>query len=194
MTPEERTLLQTFLSDLGQSRAMAKDAEAETMINQALAQIPDGAYLLVQHAILADQALHQAQSDNAALQAQLRPASANSGGFLGQNAGAPYSGQGYAPQNPAPWNPPQPQSAPFLGGGPLSAGSGLGGFLRTAGTMAVGVAGGNLLFDGIANLFGGGHQGGFGGGGYGGGNETIVNNYYDDDNGGGGSDDSGSDN
>ena len=179
MTPEERSLLQNFLADLGQNRGVNKDPEAEAMINQALGRIPDGAYLLVQHAILADQALHQAQAENAALRAQTQGAP-QAGGFLGQNA---------YPQSPQAWAPPQPQASPFLGGGPLSAGSGLGSFLRSAGTMAVGVAGGNLLFDGISNLFGG-HGGGFGGG-YGGG-ETIVNNYYDSDDNSSG-DDSGGD-
>jgi hypothetical protein len=35
----------------------------------------------------------------------------------------------------------------------MGAGSGLGGFLRTAGTMAAGVAGGDLIAQGIENLF-----------------------------------------
>jgi uncharacterized protein len=40
--------------------------------------------------------------------------------------------------------------------GPFSGGGGLGSFLRSAGTVAAGVAGGDLLFNGISNLFGGG--------------------------------------
>ena len=61
MTPDERTLLSTFLNDLAQARASGKDAEADNMIRQAFAANPDAAYLIVQHAILSDQALHAAQ-------------------------------------------------------------------------------------------------------------------------------------
>jgi uncharacterized protein len=74
--------------------------------------------------------------------------------------------------------------------GIFSAESGLGSFLRNAGTTAAGVAGGEMLFSGLRGLFGGhGGGGGFGGGsgffggdgGFGGGREEIVNNYYDSD-------------
>ncbi len=162
MTPEERVLLQNFFADISRNPQVVKDAEADALITSAVTSIPNAAYLLVQHAILADQALHAAQAQISALQAQTR-ASAQSSGFLTQNSG--------------PWTQPQPQMAPFLGGG----GSGLGGFLREAGTMAVGVAGGSLLFEGISNLFGGrGGYGGFGGG-YGGGMENVTINNYNDD-------------
>jgi hypothetical protein len=207
MTPDERTLLQNFLSDLNASRPAQKDGEADRMIGDALRASPDAAYVLVQHALMSDQALHAAQDQIAQLQAQLRsmpvPAPASSGAFLG--------GQGAA--GPSPWAraaappPPQPQyqyqdqyaqQAPpsgggFFGPGPLNRGGGLGSFLRGAGTTAAGVAGGALLFDGISNLFGGHHGGGFGGfggGGFGGGfggqpEEIIENNYYGSDQGGG---------
>jgi hypothetical protein len=91
---------------------------------------PNAAYLLVQHAILADQALHAAQAQ---LQAQSQPAPS----FLPQTGGSPWAGQNGAPV----------QSSPF------AANSGLGGFLRTAGTMAAGVAAGDFLFQGIENIF-----------------------------------------
>ena len=50
----------------------------------------------------------------------------------------------------------------------MSAGATDGSFLRSAGTTAAGVAGGAFLFEGLSNIFGGGHHG-FGGGGFGGG-------------------------
>ncbi len=69
------------------------------------------------------------------------------------------------------------------------------------GTTAAGVAGGEFLFSGLSNLFGGGHSGGFFGGGYGGGGygqpmENVTINNYGDDNGddGGGGDDWSDDN
>jgi len=184
MTPDETALLQRFLQDLVQTRGVAKDLDAESMILNSLRASPDAAYVLVQHAILSDQALHAAQDQIAALQEQLRNAApaAPPARFLG---------------GPSPWAqattaqpPPQP-SRGFFGPGPFSGGGGLGSFLRSAGTTAAGVAGGALLFEGLSGLFGG-RGGGFGGGGFGGsgfgGQPTeVVNNYYEDggDNGGG---------
>jgi hypothetical protein len=194
MTPDEQTLLQRFLQDLTQTRAGPKDQDADAMIGQALGSSPDAAYVLVQHAILSDQALHAAQDQIAQLQDQLRsanlpaPAPAR---FLGgpspwaQAAGAPPQDQ-YAP---APTQAPPAQGG-FFGPGPFARSGGLGSFLRSAGTTAAGIAGGALLFDGISSLFGGG-RGGFGGfgGGFGGQpGEVVENNYYGDQGGGAGGD------
>ena len=62
MTPDERALLTNFLNELANARGVAKDGEADGMIRQALAANPDATYLLVQHAIVADQSLHAAQA------------------------------------------------------------------------------------------------------------------------------------
>ncbi len=135
VTPDERSLLQSFLTDLAQTPNVARDPEADAMINEAVRSNPGAVYLLVQHAILADQALHAAQAQ---LQAQQSSSPAPS--FLPQAGGgamAPWAGQGGAPV----------QSSPF------AANSGLGGFLRNAGTMAAGVAAGDFLFQGIENIF-----------------------------------------
>lgn len=194
MTPDERDLLQRFLQDLTATRPQGKDAEAAGLIDQALRSSPDAAYVLVQHAILSDQALHAAQDQIAQLQAQLRSAPAQApASFLGQ-----AGGQGaQSPPQPSPWAraanaaaPPAqdqypPQRQGFFGPGPFQQGGGLGSFLRNAGTTAAGVAGGALLFDGLSGLFGGhrgfGGLGGFGGGGWGGQpTEIVENNYYDD--------------
>jgi len=187
MTPEERTLLSQFLGDLARTQGVAKDQEAAAMIDNAIRSNPDSGYVLVQHALMADQALHQAQAQIAQLQAQLaqaaQPAPQPSflgGGFGSTMAPPPQPQQGPWGQQP----PPQPQQA--YGSGPLSGGGGLGSFLRSAGTMAAGVAGGELLFSGLSGMFGGhggGFGGGFGGGGYGGGENVTINNYNDDDGG-----------
>lgn len=159
MTPDERTLLSNFLGDLAQARAAGKDAEAEGMIRQAFAANPDAAYLIVQHAILSDQALHAAQGRIAELE------SGRGSSFLGAQ-------------------PAQPQQTTAVPTSPFSSGGGLGSFLRTAGTMAAGVAAGDFLFQGLSGLFGG-HRGfGFGGGGFGGYGPTVENvtiNEYNDD-------------
>ncbi len=203
MTPDERTLLNQFLGDLSRTQGVIKDQEAAAMIETALRGNPDGAYVLVQHALLADQALHRAQAQIMELQARAAPSSQPS--FLGQSgpgaqpaqASPPWSSNPWAapaaPQQPSPWAqsaPPAAAPGGFMGQSPLSSGGGLGSFLRTAGTTAAGVAGGEMLFSGLSGLFGG-HGGGFGGGGFGGGGEenVTVNNYGDDQDDGGGSGD-----
>jgi hypothetical protein len=177
MNADERSLLQQFLGDLVATRGAIKDQEADAMINDALRRNPDGAYVLVQHAVMSDQALHAAQAQIADLQDQLRQVSPQprSGGFLPSSG--PWSG-GAQPQQPG----------GFMGSGPFNSGGGLGSFLRNAGTTAAGVVGGSLLFEGLSGLFGGhgGGFGGFGGGGWGGQPTEVVNNYYDDGGSGGG--------
>jgi len=165
MTPDEKQLLQSFLRDLSATRGGPKDAEADALINQALGQNPNAAYLLVQHAIVADQSLHAAQARIAELEARTGTP-AGGGSFLPQG-GAGWGGDraGYAPP-PAAERP-----------GIFSGGGGLGSFLRNAGTTAAGVAGGEMLFNGLSDLFGGHH----GRGGFGGGDEVVVNNFIDDD-------------
>jgi hypothetical protein len=208
MTPEERNLLTSFLRDLDQARGGQKDPEADSMIIQVLSRNPDAAYLLVQHTILADQALHAAQARIAELENAARGAEPQGGGFLGGGSGpwsqpqqpaaepAPkYYDPQYAPQQPQYAQPQyaQPQYAqpqqPYAPppASPFSTGGGLGSFLRTAGTTAAGVVGGEMLFEGLSGMFGGHHGGGFGGGyggGFGGGapvENVTVNEYNDDD-------------
>ncbi len=136
MTPDERNILQAFLSDLATTPAPARDPEADAMIQQAVQQNPGAAYLLVQHAILADQALHAAQAQLAAQQ-QVQPAAS----FLPQPSAYPPA---------SPWA--GPMGAPVQSS-PFAANSGLGSFLRSAGQMAAGVAAGDLLAQGISNIF-----------------------------------------
>ena len=135
MTPDERSILQSFIADLAKTPNVSKDPEADAMIAGAVRSNPNAVYLLVQHAILADQALHAAQAQ---LAAQGQPPAS----FLQQQPqgvyASPWAGHGGAPV----------QSSPF------AAQSGLGGFLRGAGQMAVGVAAGDFLFQGIENIFG----------------------------------------
>jgi hypothetical protein len=141
MTPDERNILQAFLSDLATTPAPARDAEADAMIQQAMQQNPGAAYLLVQHAILADQALHAAQAQLQAQQQQQPAAS-----FLPQQS--PYPPASSQPLSP--WA--GPMGAPVQSS-PFAANSGLGSFLRSAGQMAAGVAAGDLLAQGISNIF-----------------------------------------
>jgi hypothetical protein len=165
MTPDERSILLSFLADLGRTPNVTKDPEAEAMIQDAVRANPDAAYLLVQHAILADQALHAAQAQLAGRAAPtsflsptaptVAPADApamapvwspRGGTPAGGSGDAPFGGAGYG----GPW---AGQGGGPIQSSPFAANSGLGGFLRGAGQMAVGVAAGDFLFQGIENIF-----------------------------------------
>jgi hypothetical protein len=162
MNTQEIQSLENFLNQLVQARGVAKDPQADRLIAAAVAQQPDAAYLLVQRALLVEQALNNAKAQVASLQAQLQAAqSAPSRGFLdaeawGNNPGAaarPAMGAPAAPtyMQPAPMQPQAPAASPgFFGGG-------LGGTLGTVAATAAGVAGGAFLFQGIEHML---HPGG----------------------------------
>lgn len=171
MNTDERTLLTRFLDDLASTRVGSKDAEADGLIRQAFAANSDAAYLLVQHAIVADQSLHAAQQRIAELEQQQAATAASS--FLPPSGGGPWGAR-----TAQPYAPPPADDRPGI----FSGGGGLGSFLRTAGTTAAGVAGGEMLFSGLSDLFGH-HGGGLFGGGQGfmsGPQDVTINNYGDD--------------
>jgi hypothetical protein len=203
MNQQENQFLQDFLNQLVQARGIAKDPQADTLIASAVSQQPDAAYLLVQRALMAEQALNAAKAQIAALQNQLQSAQSSSGsatGFL-DAANAWGSSASNAPRTvspalmPVPGQqqfaaPSQPQyavpnQAParaaatpgFLSGG----GSG---FLGNMAATAAGVAGGALLFQGIGSMMGHHNSTGFGGqqgmAPQAAGN-TTINNYYGDE-------------
>jgi len=147
MTLQESQLLQDFLDQLSQVR-VRKDPEAQAMIQKALAQQPDAPYLLVQRAMLLEQALNQAKAQITQLQGQ----SANfSGGGSAWNQ-TPLEQPRTAPL-PGNAQPAQQQRSGFLSGG-------AGSLLSSAAATAAGVAGGAFLFQGLEDLLGH-HGGGF---------------------------------
>ncbi|MGC1302482.1 MAG: DUF2076 family protein [Caulobacteraceae bacterium] len=150
MTPDERSLLQQFLYDLGQTWGATKDQEADAMIAQVMRNNPDAMYLLVQHAILADQALQAVRTQIEQMEQQVASQVPVQSSFLGGGQQTPQPGWNQGP-NPGGWNPSEPP--PGQPQSPLSANGGLGSFMRSAGTMAAGVAGGEFLAQGLSNLF-----------------------------------------
>lgn len=188
MNSQERNQLSQFLSQLSEVRLASKDAEAETLIDEAVAKQPDAAYLLVQRALLQDQALHAAKAQIAELQNQLQNAAGSQrSGFLGNDPWAqPVNNSGSVPgagnyQMPRA-TPVQQQSPGFFGGG----GAGGSSFLGNVATTAAGVVAGSFLFQGIENLMGH-HSGSSGWGQQAFGEhgtapeQTVINNYYGDD-------------
>lgn len=160
MTLQESQILQEFLDQLVQAKGVAKDPQAEALIARAIAQQPDAAYLLVQRAMLLEQALNQSKAQISQLQHELQSARAStptsfldSGNNWGRgvmDASRPASVPAHPPQNwvaaqsPAPSNISKPS---FLSGG-------AGNFLTNVAATAAGVAGGAFLFQGIENLMG----------------------------------------
>ena len=62
MTPQERELLEGFLSNLEKMHATNVDTEAEALIRRAIYNQPQAPYLLVQQMLLQQIALRDAQA------------------------------------------------------------------------------------------------------------------------------------
>lgn len=167
MSPQDSQLLENFLSQLVQARGLQKDPEADAMIQQAVSRQPDAAYLLVQRALLQQQALDNAKAEIANLQRQLQ-GGGQGGGFLDPNAWGNSAGQrqptqahgGQPAQQPYHQQPYQQPSMASRAGNFL--GGGMGGALGTIASTAAGVAAGAFLFQGLGNLLGNDNQDGNG--------------------------------
>jgi len=180
MNSQEHDQLNQLLKQLVEVKLTSKDTEAEAMIREATARQSDATYLLVQRALLLEQALNSAKSRIDELQNQLQNTqSEQKVGFLGNDPWAqptvkagPVLGSGnpqmhqYAPQ-------PQPSASTFGNGS---------GFLSNIATTAAGVVAGSFLFQGIEDLMGH-HSSGFGQqpSGEQFTEQTVINNNYGDD-------------
>jgi hypothetical protein len=145
-------MLHDFLGQLVQARGIQKDPEADALIQRAVAQQPDAAYLLVQRALLMEQALDSAKAQIAALESQLQQQQRQGGGFLDPHSWG----------NRRQLSHPQSHHMHYQHAGPGSMSRGMGGFLRGGGgggllgsiaATAAGVAAGSFLFHGLDNLF-----------------------------------------
>ncbi|MDB5821611.1 MAG: hypothetical protein JWR21_315 [Herminiimonas sp.] len=177
MSPQENQLLQDFLNQLVQVRGVARDPEADAMIRQAVSSQPDASYLLVQRALIQEQALNNAKAQIAALQQQIatlqRTGGNSAGGSFLNDANAWGNNSRSAPLNAygnplsgsssqaAPAAQPTAQQAGYAqpAGVPQAVAArpspfGGGSFLGTMAATAAGVAGGAFLFQGIGNLMG----------------------------------------
>jgi hypothetical protein len=188
MTPQEQQLISQLFQRLKQAPPQEKDPEAEGLISQGLRDQPDAPYLLVQTVLIQDMTLTNAQARIAEMERELAaaksaqaPRRVNS--FLGGLLHGSVPSTGAAPRGPDPAPEPQPQASSAPGPipmQPMMSGGGSG-FLRAAAATALGVVGGELLFQGVHSMFGG-H---FGMGGFGmpiqpSLSETVINNYYDE--------------
>ena len=152
MQQQERDLIADLFGRLQQFENQQRDQEAERLIASYVARQPASPYLLVQTALVQEEALKQAKERIAELESKAGQASGQ-GSFLGNAPRGPWGSAGgaAAASAPAAVPPPAPAPAQPWGAAPQAAG---GGFLRTALTTAAGVAGGALLFEGIRSMFG----------------------------------------
>ncbi len=158
MSPSDTQKLHDFLGQLIQARGIQKDPEANSLIQRAVAQQPDASYLLVQRALLMEQALDAARSRIAMLESQLdnqqRNSNSNSGSFLDPHSwGNRHRAQPQHQQSQhMSWQHAFPSFSNRSGGGFLRGGGG-GGLLGSIAATAAGVAAGSFLFHGLDNLF-----------------------------------------
>lgn len=144
MTPAERQLVENLFDRIGRLGPVDKDREAEQLIQEAVREMPDAPYLLVQSVLVQEEALRQADARIRELETRSRNQTGKS--FLG--------GSGLSGSVPAtgPRQIPEPAAAPI----PREAGQPS--FLASALSTAASVAGGMLLADSIRGLFGGHHE------------------------------------
>ena len=118
MEPQERELITTLLTRLQSATGQPKDPEADAMIRQAMTQMPDAPYYLVQTVLIQDLSLHNAQNRIAELEKQvasLPPPQQQPTSFLGGLFGRSQPAPASVPQSGGPWTrapqAPPPQSA-----------------------------------------------------------------------------------
>ena len=162
MTPQERDLIMKVAQRLRQAGPGAKDEEAERFIREQIASQPDAVYTLTQAVIIQEYGLQQAQErigslENDLEQARRQGSSGGQGGgsFLGGlfGGGSPSSSEAHRPAGQAGPRGAQRTTPQGRGAAP-STGGGFGDFMRSAAAMAVGVAGGHMLFSGLQGMFG----------------------------------------
>ncbi len=143
MTPQERELILGVAQRLRNTNLSQKDADAERLIQNEIGVQRDALYLLTQAVIVQEQGLRQAQERIRQLESA---ASSGHGSFLGN-----LFGGGSSPPPPATPPPATPPPQPVQAGH-----GGVGTFLGTAAAAAAGAVGGQLIFDGLRHLAGGG--------------------------------------
>lgn len=169
MNQQERDIIQGIFDRLKAAESQPRDAEAERFIADLQTRQPYAPYVLAQSVYALEQSvntlsgqLDAAQREISDLKAKAQ-APAQSGGFLSGIFGG--NTPAATPRPSGPWGQPiqsqqpQPQSGPWGGQQAPAAPRTGGGFLATAATAAVGVAGGMLAANAISSMLGGGNHG-----------------------------------
>ena len=193
MTDEERRIITAFVERMSGAAPIAQapsgpwgatgparmptlppvDPEADRLINDLFARLPEARYRITQSAFVQEAALIEANNriqqlewevENAQRQGQAQAAQAGGGGVFG----GLFGGRSNTPMPPAMPPRPQPQYPPGHNPQALAQQSRGGmGFLGTAAAAAAGVAGGMLLGNMLMGALGGGAAQAAGAGGFG---------------------------
>ena len=157
MDHQDRQAIEQLFGKIAQAegRARAPDAQAADFIRSQIARQPNAPYYMAQTIVVQEQALNAAQGRIQQLEHELASRPAGGGGFLsGLFGGGQPRPQPHQPYQPQPMHGMPPHMAPGMGGmAPRG-----GGFLAGAAQTAMGVAGGVLLGNMIADAFGGGDE------------------------------------
>jgi uncharacterized protein len=164
MDHQDRQAIEQLFGKIAQveGQAGAPDAQAAEFIRSQLARQPNAPYYMAQTIVVQEQALNAAQGRIQQLEYELASRPAGGGGFLsGLFGGGQSRPQPHQPYQPQPMHGMPPHMAPGMGG--MAPGMGGmaprgGGFLAGAAQTAMGVAGGVLIGNMIADAFGGGDE------------------------------------
>jgi hypothetical protein len=180
MTPQESQLVEDLFYRLAKLETLPRDPAAEQLIADGTQHAPHALYVLVQTALVQDEALKRANARIEELQAQAStplaqpderqssfldsvreafgghsqpPAQQQRGSVPSVRAGAASKGNYQAQATPPNYGA-QPSQAEQFGYAPQMPPFGGGSFLGTAASTATGMIGGALLLDGIRSMFG----------------------------------------
>ena len=159
MDHQDRQAIEHLFGKIAQveGQAGAPDTQAAEFIRSKISHQPNAPYYMAQTIVVQEQALSAAQGRIQQLEQELASRPAGGGGFLSSLFGG---GQSRPQQQPSyqahhqPMHGMPPHMAPGMMGGMQHRGGG--GFLAGAAQTAMGVAGGVLIGNMIADAFGGG--------------------------------------
>ena len=162
MDHQDRQAIEQLFGKIAQveDQSAPPDAQAAEFIRSRVAQQPNAPYYMAQTIVVQEQALSAAHGRIQQLEQELASRPAGGGGFLSGLFGGGQSRPQPPSQQHQPYRPQHgmaPHMAPGMMGG-MAQHRGGGGFLAGAAQTAMGVAGGVLIGNMIADAFGGGDE------------------------------------
>jgi hypothetical protein len=160
MDHQDRQAIEQLFGKIAQveGQSTPPDAQAADFIRSQIARQPNAPYYMAQTIVVQEQALNAAQGRIQQLEQELASRPAGGGGFLsGLFGGGQPRSQPHQPYQPQPMHGTPPHMAPGMIGG-MAQHRGGGGFLAGAAQTAMGVAGGVLIGNMIADAFSGGDE------------------------------------
>jgi hypothetical protein len=160
MDHQDRQAIEQLFGKIAQveSQSTPPDPQAAEFIRSRIGQQPNAPYYMAQTIVVQEQALSAAHGRIQQLEQELASRPAGGGGFLsGLFGGGQARPQPHQPYQPQPMHGMPPHMS-GMGGMAGGMGRGGGGFLAGAAQTAMGVAGGVLLGNMIANAFSGGDE------------------------------------